>query len=109
MALQSDDSLTFGGQIRDVRVSVHKNSAFRRLQLGEFCVGTWACTNTRSNLSRTSKLMTIDNAGPMGYPIDPTLASLSASSFPGTPECPGIHSRTSGDLTLLDSIAIKAA
>ncbi|KAJ8951358.1 hypothetical protein NQ318_009294 [Aromia moschata] len=47
--------------------------------------------------------------GPMGYPIDPSLASLSASSFPGTPECPGTHSRTSRDLTLLDSIAIKAA
>ncbi|KAJ8952776.1 hypothetical protein NQ318_008093 [Aromia moschata] len=27
----------------------------------------------------------------MGYPIDPALASLSASSFPGTPECPGTH------------------
>ncbi|KAJ8962317.1 hypothetical protein NQ318_018296 [Aromia moschata] len=27
----------------------------------------------------------------LGYPIDPTLASLSASSFPGTPECPGTH------------------
>ncbi|KAJ8939771.1 hypothetical protein NQ318_023346 [Aromia moschata] len=31
-------------------------------------------------------------SGPMGYPIHPTLATLSASSFPGTPECPGTHS-----------------
>ncbi|KAJ8946246.1 hypothetical protein NQ318_004615 [Aromia moschata] len=30
-------------------------------------------------------------SGPMGYPIDPSLASLSASSFPGTPECPGTY------------------
>ncbi|KAJ8961119.1 hypothetical protein NQ318_008796 [Aromia moschata] len=32
----------------------------------------------------------------MGYPIDPSLASLSASSFPGTPECPGTYSSLLG-------------
>lgn len=30
-------------------LAVRKNSAFRRLQLGEFCVRTWAYTHTRSN------------------------------------------------------------
>ena len=43
-------------------LAVLKHSAFRRLQLGEFCVGTWAYTHTRSNWSRSSKLMTIDKA-----------------------------------------------
>ncbi|KAJ8967152.1 hypothetical protein NQ317_007305 [Molorchus minor] len=62
----------------------------------------------------------------MGSIADPSLASLSASSFSRTPECPGtqviitllrlarsfrvfLHSRTSRDYTLLDSMASKAA
>lgn len=48
---------TWGSQFLDV----HRNLDFCELQLDEFCLRTWICSLTELNLSRSSKVMNIDN------------------------------------------------